>query len=210
MCAFIAIAFPLFLSSLYYPVLTVPSPNPLFLYCFGSSLLFLIHHFDPIYTQLTNEYVLHTNDHFRSSSFRAIYNQFYLDHPIIPTILLNPVDFGRYGLYPDRLIANLGWSSLALSRACTYYTDAVYQFYTNLRLEGNLHRSKFSTFVDGHMIYVTPNLLATVIDLPRVGVSIFDRSDFFMLNFDPAATLSKWTSELYSSLVYSSISSLHD
>ncbi|CAN1130015.1 hypothetical protein LINPERPRIM_LOCUS12992, partial [Linum perenne] len=147
---------------------------------------------------------------FRSSSFHAIYNQFYLDHPIIPTILLNPIDFGRYSLYPERLIANLRWSSLALLRPCTCYPDAVYQFYTNLRLGGNLHRGKFSTFVDGHMIYVTPNLLATVLGLPRVGVSIFDQYDFYLLNFDPAAALSKWTSESYSSSVYSSIQSLPD
>ncbi|CAN1330940.1 hypothetical protein LINPERPRIM_LOCUS35149 [Linum perenne] len=96
-------------------------------------------HFDPIYTQLANEHILHTNDHFRSSSFRAIYNQFYLDRTIIPTIRLNPIDFVRYGLHPDCLIANLGWSSLVLPRPSTCYLDAVYQFYTNLRVEGNLH-----------------------------------------------------------------------
>ncbi|CAN1177468.1 hypothetical protein LINPERHAP2_LOCUS33112 [Linum perenne] len=144
-------------------------------------------HFDPIYTQLANEHILHTNDHFRSSSFRAIYNQFYLDRTIIPTIRLNPIDFVRYGLHPDCLIANLGWSSLVLPRPSTCYLDAVYQFYTNLRVEGNLHGGKFSTFVDGHMIYVTPNLLATVLGLPRLGVSIFDESDFYLLNFNPVA-----------------------
>ncbi|CAN1179300.1 hypothetical protein LINPERPRIM_LOCUS36732 [Linum perenne] len=137
-------------------------------------------HFDPIYTQLANEHVLHTNDHFRTSSFRAIYNHFYLDRPILPTILLNPVEFGRYGLYPDRLI------------------------------EGNLHRGKFSTFVDGHIIYVTPNLLSQVLALPRVGVSIFDESDFSLLNFNPGAALSNWTSDTYSSSTFASISALPD
>ncbi|CAN1292084.1 hypothetical protein LINPERPRIM_LOCUS21410 [Linum perenne] len=164
--------------------------------------------FDQTYTQLANEHVLHTNDHFRTSSFRAIYNHFYLDRPIIPTIPLNPIDFGKYGLYPDRLIANLGWSSLPLSQAYTCYLDAVYQFYTNLRLEGNLHRGKLSTFVDGHIIYVTPNLLSQVLAHPRVGVSIFDESDFALLNFNPGAALSNWTGDSYSSFAYASNSAL--
>ncbi|CAN1255524.1 hypothetical protein LINPERPRIM_LOCUS9018 [Linum perenne] len=167
-------------------------------------------HFDHIYTQLANEHVLHTNDHFRSSSFRAIYNHFFLDRPLIPNVCLNPIDFGKYGLYPDRLIANLGWSSLALPRPFTCYPDAVYQFYTNLRLEGNLHQGRFSTFVDGHIIFVTPNLLSQVLALPRVGVSIFDETDFALLNFNPGAALSKWTGDSYPSLAYASVSALPD
>ncbi|CAN1142101.1 hypothetical protein LINPERPRIM_LOCUS25839, partial [Linum perenne] len=75
-------------------------------------------------------------------------------------------------------------------------------------LEGNLHRGKFSTFVDGHIIFVTPNLLSQVLALPRMGVSIFDESDFSLLNFGPGAALIKWTGDSYSSLVFSSISAL--
>ncbi|CAN1140121.1 hypothetical protein LINPERPRIM_LOCUS23641 [Linum perenne] len=85
-------------------------------------------HFYPIYTQLANENVLYTNDHFHSSSFHAIYNQFYLDRPIIPTIHLSPVDFDKYDLHPNCLIANLGWSSLVLPRPSTCYPDAVTSF----------------------------------------------------------------------------------
>ncbi|CAN1121462.1 hypothetical protein LINPERPRIM_LOCUS2211 [Linum perenne] len=163
-------------------------------------------HFDHIFTQLANEHVLHTNDHFRSSSLRAIYNHFYLDRPLIPNIRINPIDFRKYGLYPDRLIANLGWSSFALPQSYTCYPDAVYQFYTNLRLEGNLHQGRFSTFVDGHIIYVTPNLLSQVLSLPRVGVSIFYESDFAL----PGAVLSNWTGDSYPSLAYTSVSALPD
>ncbi|CAN1192216.1 hypothetical protein LINPERHAP2_LOCUS41442 [Linum perenne] len=167
-------------------------------------------HFDHTYTKLANEHVLHTNDHFRTSSFRAIYNHFYLDRPLIPSIHLNPIDFGKYGHYPDHLIANLDWSSLALPRPSLCYPDAVYQFYTNLRLEGTLHRGKFSTFVDGHIIYVTPNLLSQVLALPRVEVSIFHESDFVLLNFNPGAALSNWTGDSYSSPAYASTSALPD
>ncbi|CAN1189324.1 hypothetical protein LINPERHAP2_LOCUS39835, partial [Linum perenne] len=76
--------------------------------------------------------------------------------------------------------------------------------------EGNLHQGRFSTFVDGHFIYVTPNLLSQVLALPRVGVSIFYESNFTLLNFNPGSALSTWTGDSYPSLAYASVSALPD
>ncbi|CAN1125126.1 hypothetical protein LINPERPRIM_LOCUS31515 [Linum perenne] len=64
--------------------------------------------------------------------------------------------------------------------------------------------------MDGHIIYVTPNLLSQVLALPQVGVSIFDESDIALLKFNPSAALSTWTGDSYSSLAYASVFSLPD
>ncbi|CAN1216691.1 hypothetical protein LINPERPRIM_LOCUS731 [Linum perenne] len=164
--------------------------------------------FDAFFTQLAHAHVLHTNDHFRSSTHRALYNQFYFDRPTIPIVRLDPVAFSKYGFNTTSLIANLGWSSLLMRCSSKYYPDAVYQFYVNLQVEGSLNNGKFSTYVDGHIIYVTPALLASVLDLPHLGASVFQEDDFHLLNFKPSSALSTWTGETYSSYAVTTSSKL--
>ncbi|CAN1149349.1 hypothetical protein LINPERHAP2_LOCUS16971 [Linum perenne] len=54
----------------------------------------------------------------------------------------------------------------------------VYQFYANLKLASLLCDGKFSTCIDGHIIFVTPLLLTQVLGLPNFGNKLFSCDDF--------------------------------
>ncbi|CAN1236899.1 hypothetical protein LINGRAPRIM_LOCUS1771 [Linum grandiflorum] len=101
----------------------------------------------------------------RSSKHQAHYLEF-IDRPILPAVRVDPVAFGKYGLNPCTLLANLGWSTLVMNQSYSYYPDVVRQFYVNLRLEGRLQDGRFSTIIDGYRIVVTPHLLEVVLGLP--------------------------------------------
>ncbi|CAN1147909.1 hypothetical protein LINPERPRIM_LOCUS37785 [Linum perenne] len=139
-----------------------------------------------------------------------MYIQFYLHRTILPFVQLDHVAFSKYCFNPSSLIANLGWSSLVLPRPTTAVPDAVYQFYANLRLEGCVQNDKFSTFVDGHIIYVTPHLLATFVGVPSHGTSLFEEGEFPFHNFVPTFTLSTSTGETYSIQAITTSSKLPD
>ncbi|CAN1160549.1 hypothetical protein LINPERPRIM_LOCUS37633 [Linum perenne] len=105
----------------------------------------------------------------RDSSHHAIYNKFFFRRDILHTVVLDSTSFSRYGLNPAPLIANLGWS-VALCDQHTHSVvcpDIVYQFYANLKPVRPLSEWNFSTYVDGHIIFATPLLLAQVLGLPN-------------------------------------------
>ncbi|CAN1121989.1 hypothetical protein LINPERHAP2_LOCUS1117 [Linum perenne] len=159
---------------------------------------------------ITMTHVVYTNDHMRDASHRAIYNNFFLGREIIPPTVVDTTSFSRYNLNPDSLIAALGWSPVITEQPTKIYHDAVYQFYANLKLEGPLSVGKLSIYVDGHIIFVTPLLLAQVLSLPLYGDSISTSDEFYLANFNPCVTLSQWIGETYSDQAFSTASKLPD
>ncbi|CAN1185288.1 hypothetical protein LINPERPRIM_LOCUS39064 [Linum perenne] len=155
-------------------------------------------------------HVVYTNDHMRSSAHRGIFDQFFLDRDIIQTTILDITSFSKYNLNSAPLIANLGWSALLSEQHTTVYPDAVCQFYANLKLEGPLFAGKFNTFVDGHMIFVTPQLLSQVLNLPFLGNRLFSTDDFRYFNFDSRAAIGKWTGDTFTDCDATSVLNLPD
>ncbi|CAN1325784.1 hypothetical protein LINPERPRIM_LOCUS33612 [Linum perenne] len=155
-------------------------------------------------------HVVYTNDHMRDASHRAIFNNFFLGRNIITPTVLETTPFSRYNLNPDTLIAALGWGPVITEQPTKVYPDTVYQFYANLKLEGPLTSGKFSTYVDGHVIIVTPLLLAQVLGLPLYGDSISSLDQFYLADFNPCDALSHWTGETYSDQAFSTVSKLPD
>ncbi|CAN1121988.1 hypothetical protein LINPERHAP2_LOCUS1117 [Linum perenne] len=129
---------------------------------------------------ITMTHVVYTNDHMRDASHRAIYNNFFLGREIIPPTVVDTTSFSRYNLNPDSL------------------------------LEGPLSVGKLSIYVDGHIIFVTPLLLAQVLSLPLYGDSISTSDEFYLANFNPCVTLSQWIGETYSDQAFSTASKLPD
>ncbi|CAN1120475.1 hypothetical protein LINPERHAP2_LOCUS216 [Linum perenne] len=129
---------------------------------------------------LTMSHVVYTNDHMRSSAHRGIFNQFFLDRDIIQTTILDTTTFSKYNLNPAPLI------------------------------EGPLFAGKFSTFVDGHMIFVTPQLLSQVLNLPSLGNRLFSTDDFRYFNFDSRAAIGKWTGDMFTDCDATSVLNLPD
>ncbi|CAN1146899.1 hypothetical protein LINPERHAP2_LOCUS15545 [Linum perenne] len=146
----------------------------------------------------------------RDASHRAIYNNLFLGREIIPPTVVDTTSFSRYNLNLDSLIDALGWSHVITEQPTKIYPDVVYQFYANLKLEGPLSARKLSTYVDGHIIIVTPLLLAQVLGLPLYGDSISTSDKFYLANFNPCVTLSQWTGETYSNQAFSTGSKLPD
>ncbi|CAN1215399.1 hypothetical protein LINPERPRIM_LOCUS202 [Linum perenne] len=139
--------------------------------------------FNPAVAALTMKHVVYTNDHMRDSSHRAIYNQFYYDRDILHQVVLDSTSFSRYNLNPAPLIANMGWSAVLW---------------------------RFSTYVDGHIIFVTPLLLAQVLGLPNTGNKLFSCDDFHYFNFDPCAALNHWTGKTFTDHAVTDTLSLPD
>ncbi|CAN1125315.1 hypothetical protein LINPERPRIM_LOCUS31617 [Linum perenne] len=125
-------------------------------------------------------HVVYTNDHMRESSRKAIYNKFYLGCTLLNTTIIDTTSFHRYNLNPDSLFA------------------------------GTLSSGKFSTYIDGHIIMVTPLLLAHVFHLPLYGDSISSPDEIYLVDFNPTVALSRWTGETYSNQVTSIVSKLLD
>ncbi|CAN1236902.1 hypothetical protein LINGRAPRIM_LOCUS1771 [Linum grandiflorum] len=148
--------------------------------------------FHDILASLVRSHVLYINDNMRSSKHQAHYLEF-IDRPILPAVRVDPVAFGKYGLNPCTLLANLGWSTLVMNQSYSYYPDVVRQFYVNLRLEGRLQDGRFSTIIDGYRIVVTPHLLEVVLGLPPGGKQIFEETDLLRIGFSPSVMLGRWT-----------------
>ncbi|CAN1149201.1 hypothetical protein LINPERPRIM_LOCUS38507, partial [Linum perenne] len=78
------------------------------------------------------------------------------------------------------------------------------------KLVGPLCEGRFSTYVDGHIIFVTPLLLAQVLGLPNTGNKLFSCDDFRYFNFDPCAALSRWTGKTFTDHAVTDALSLPD
>ncbi|CAN1236901.1 hypothetical protein LINGRAPRIM_LOCUS1771 [Linum grandiflorum] len=111
--------------------------------------------FHDILASLVRSHVLYINDNMRSSKHQAHYLEF-IDRPILPAVRVDPVAFGKYGLNPCTLLANLGW-------------------------KGRLQDGRFSTIIDGYRIVVTPHLLEVVLGLPPGGKQIFEETDLLRI-----------------------------
>ncbi|CAN1294625.1 hypothetical protein LINPERPRIM_LOCUS22535 [Linum perenne] len=166
--------------------------------------------FKPESASITMSHIVYTNDHMRDASHRGIFNNFFLGRTISTPTILETTPFGRYNLNPDTLIAALGWGPVITEQPTKVYPDTVYQFYANLKLEGPLSSGKFSTYVDGHIMIVTPLFLAQVLRLPLYGDSISSLDQFYLADFNPSASLSHWTGESCSDQAFSTASKLPD
>ncbi|CAN1246792.1 hypothetical protein LINGRAPRIM_LOCUS3262 [Linum grandiflorum] len=142
--------------------------------------------------KLAATHVRYTNDHMRSTHHHSVYQKEFVFRRILPSVRINTDGFLKYGLDPGSLIGNLGWKSLISNRRYSFYSDAVRQFYANIQLEGRVQDGCFSTFVEGHHIFVTPQLLTQVLGIPSGGLPIFDESDFSRVGFDPSIILLRW------------------
>ncbi|CAN1125322.1 hypothetical protein LINPERPRIM_LOCUS31623 [Linum perenne] len=60
------------------------------------------------------------------------------------------------------------------------------------------------------MIFVTPQLLSHVLDLPFLGNRLFSTDDFYYFNFDPRAVLRKWTGDMFSDNDVTSVLNIPD
>ncbi|CAN1290807.1 hypothetical protein LINPERPRIM_LOCUS20865 [Linum perenne] len=69
---------------------------------------------------------------------------------------------------------------------------------------------RLSTYVDGYLIYNTPQLLSIVLEFPFHGLSLFQESYFPIHSFDHVVALSKWTGETYSNVALTTSSKLPD
>ncbi|CAN1247071.1 hypothetical protein LINGRAPRIM_LOCUS3348 [Linum grandiflorum] len=123
--------------------------------------------FDSVLKSLAASHVKYTNDHMRSSLHHSIYTTNYLDRRILPSTRLDPAGFTKYGLDPASLI------------------------------EGPIQNGCFSTFVEGHRILVTPQLLQQVLGIPSGGLPVFNASDFSRVGFDSSVVLLRWADVPY-------------
>ncbi|CAN1246791.1 hypothetical protein LINGRAPRIM_LOCUS3262 [Linum grandiflorum] len=108
--------------------------------------------------KLAATHVRYTNDHMRSTHHHSVYQKEFVFRRILPSVRINTDGFLKYGLDPGSLIGNLGW-------------------------EGRVQDGCFSTFVEGHHIFVTPQLLTQVLGIPSGGLPIFDESDFSRVHY---------------------------
>ncbi|CAN1226521.1 hypothetical protein LINGRAPRIM_LOCUS1095 [Linum grandiflorum] len=113
---------------------------------------------------------------------------------MFPCVVADPCAFSCFDLNPGSLIASLSWGSLVMDRKTLCYPDVVQQFYANLRLDGpSVLCGKFSTYIDGHRVIITPALLARILKLPSFGFSLFCETEFPKVQFNPAYALSCWS-----------------
>ncbi|CAN1246790.1 hypothetical protein LINGRAPRIM_LOCUS3262 [Linum grandiflorum] len=112
--------------------------------------------------KLAATHVRYTNDHMRSTHHHSVYQKEFVFRRILPSVRINTDGFLKYGLDPGSL------------------------------LEGRVQDGCFSTFVEGHHIFVTPQLLTQVLGIPSGGLPIFDESDFSRVGFDPSIILLRW------------------
>ncbi|CAN1226525.1 hypothetical protein LINGRAPRIM_LOCUS1095 [Linum grandiflorum] len=138
--------------------------------------------------------VFYTNENARSSAFFALYFEKFRDRLMFPCVVADPCAFSCFDLNPGSLIASLSWGSLVMDRKTLCYPDVVQQFYANLRLDGpSVLCGKFSTYIDGHRVIITPALLARILKLPSFGFSLFCETEFPKVQFNPAYALSCWS-----------------
>ncbi|CAN1173807.1 hypothetical protein LINPERHAP2_LOCUS30898 [Linum perenne] len=73
------------------------------------------------------------------------------------------------------------------------YPDAIFQFYANLKVDSTLPSGCFSTYVDGYLLFVTPDLLNQVLDVPNQGTILSSEDEFPIFNFEPISAVQTLT-----------------
>ncbi|CAI0427026.1 unnamed protein product [Linum tenue] len=94
------------------------------------------------------------------------------------------------------LIAGLGWESLTEDQYFLQCPKAVRLFYVNIRRDHGTAPRSFTTMVYDHEITVTPDLLASVLSLPRSGIKASYDSDFAEQGFDFDVALDRLTYDI--------------
>ncbi|CAN1216830.1 hypothetical protein LINPERPRIM_LOCUS785 [Linum perenne] len=73
------------------------------------------------------------------------------------------------------------------------YPDAVFQFYANLKVDGTLPAGCFSTYVDGYLLFITPDLLCQVLEVPIQGINLSSKDEFPVFKFEPISAVQTLT-----------------
>ncbi|CAN1129870.1 hypothetical protein LINPERHAP2_LOCUS5492 [Linum perenne] len=152
--------------------------------------------FDPSASNVLARHVFASNLLFRDISCRGKY-QFLVTHKeLIPSFAVPIDDLHKYQVNLNSYLGGIGWLTWfrSLSSLPTViYPDAIFQFYANLKVECGLPTGSFSTFVDGYLIFITPELLNEVLDVPIQGPALGSEEDFPNFNFEPISAVQMLT-----------------
>ncbi|CAN1222448.1 hypothetical protein LINGRAPRIM_LOCUS572 [Linum grandiflorum] len=148
--------------------------------------------FDSFTAAFINEHVIRTNNIMRSSEHQLAFINSFADRPQLDCIKLDPACLDKYHLNSYGFIGNPRWTDVFNNRETTTFPDAVAQFYCNLQVSGHLMNGLFTTYVDGYLLTITPQLIALVLKLPCSRMSLFSEAEFELHNFDAAAVQKRW------------------
>ncbi|CAI0403927.1 unnamed protein product [Linum tenue] len=94
------------------------------------------------------------------------------------------------------LLHGLGWGSLVENMRFSYCPEAVRLFYVNIQKGPGTIPTFFTIMVFNFEVKVTPELLATGLDLPHAGLHVGTDSEFGALGFDLQGALQSVTRDI--------------
>ncbi|CAL1381650.1 unnamed protein product [Linum trigynum] len=128
----------------------------------------------------------------------AVYSRYlrrFRERPIYPSLSIHPSSFSKYDMNIPSLLHSLGWESVENMRF-SYCPEAVRLFYVNIQKGPGTVPTFFTTMVFNFEIKVTPELLATALDLPHAGLHAGTDSEFGALGFDLQDALKSVTRDI--------------
>ncbi|CAL1377084.1 unnamed protein product [Linum trigynum] len=127
--------------------------------------------------------VLFKNQSFRNAATYSRYLRRFQDRPLYPSFSIQPTAFSKYDMNISAYLDKLGWVSLVSNMRFSQCPEAVRLFYVNLRRGPGSDPSFFTTLVYDYEIKVTPDLLASVLDIPHAGIRAGTDSEFHHFGF---------------------------
>ncbi|CAL1378941.1 unnamed protein product [Linum trigynum] len=149
----------------------------------------------PINAQLCHP-VVFNNKGFCNVGVYSRYLRRFCDRPIYPSLPIHPSAFSKYDMNIPALLHDLGWQSLVENMRFSYCPYDVRLFYINIQRGPGTDPAFFTTIVFNCEIKVTPELLATSLDLPHTSLCVGTDSEFGALGFDFMVSLESLTCDL--------------
>ncbi|CAL1394515.1 unnamed protein product [Linum trigynum] len=148
-----------------------------------------------------NNAQLHLAAVFKNQGYRdpiaySRYLQRFRDRPIYPSFLIHHASFNKYDMNIPSLLDGLVWSSLVENMQFGYCPEAVCKFYVNIKRGPGCDPSFFTTVVFDYEITVTPQLLATLLDIPHLGFQAGTDGKFVARGFSFDTALKTLTGDI--------------
>ncbi|CAL1388332.1 unnamed protein product [Linum trigynum] len=127
--------------------------------------------------------ILFKNQSFRNAATYSRYLRRFRDRPLYPSFSIQPTAFSKYDMNIPAYLHMLGWESLVSDLRFSQCPEAVRLFYVNLRRGPGSDSSFFTTLVYDYEIKVTPDLLASMLEIPHVGVVLINKKGELLYSF---------------------------
>ncbi|CAL1406778.1 unnamed protein product [Linum trigynum] len=118
------------------------------------------------------------------------------DRPIYSSFTIQPSGFSKYDMNIPSLLDGIGWGSLVENMRFSYCPEAVRMFYVNITRGPGCDPSFFKTIVFNYEIIVTPEILATTLNLPHSGLRAGTNGEFVARGFHFDAALTRYTRDI--------------